>query len=102
MILSNKKIRCKTVIASSFFVQRVCAVIIGLAAGCGFAGAITPVEADAIFEAHTKAFYRVENGRGWHTKNTEGGRADFWMQAEMLEMARRLKAPVLPPELVNP
>ena len=50
------------------------------------AGAFTPADADAIFEAHTKAFYRVENGMGWHTKNTDGGKADFWMQAEMLEM----------------
>jgi predicted alpha-1,6-mannanase (GH76 family) len=48
--------------------------------------AIAAVEADAIFDAHTKAFYHVENGRGWHRKNTEGGKADFWMQAEMLEM----------------
>jgi predicted alpha-1,6-mannanase (GH76 family) len=28
----------------------------------------------------------VENGKGWHTKNTDGGKADFWMQAEMMEM----------------
>lgn len=48
--------------------------------------AFTQADADTIFEAHRKAFYRVEDGRGWHTKNTEGGRADFWMQAEMLEM----------------
>ncbi len=48
--------------------------------------AFTAADADAIFEAHTKAFYRVENGRGWHLKRTDGGRADFWMQAEMLEM----------------
>ena len=52
----------------------------------GRAGAFTAADADTIFEAHTKAFYRVENGQGWHAKTTEGGRADFWMQAEMLEM----------------
>jgi predicted alpha-1,6-mannanase (GH76 family) len=48
--------------------------------------AFTAADSDAIFEAHTKAFYRVENGQGWHLKRTDGGRADFWMQAEMLEM----------------
>lgn len=53
----------------------------------GFANAFTTADADTIFEAHTKAFYRVENGKGWHLKTTEGGRrTDFWMQAEMLEM----------------
>jgi len=50
------------------------------------ARAYTPEDADTIFAAHTKAFYRVENGRGWHTKSTEGGKADFWTRAEMLEM----------------
>jgi predicted alpha-1,6-mannanase (GH76 family) len=52
----------------------------------GSVQAFSTADADAIFDAHTKAFYRVENGKGWHTKTTEGGRADFWMQAEMLEM----------------
>jgi len=52
----------------------------------GRAQAITTADADTIFEAHTKAFYRVENGRGWHLKTSDGGKADFWMQAEMLEM----------------
>lgn len=51
------------------------------------ASAYTAADADTIFAAHTKAFYRVENGRGWHLKNTEGhGKADFWTRAEMLEM----------------
>jgi predicted alpha-1,6-mannanase (GH76 family) len=51
-----------------------------------FAEAITAVEADALFEAHTKAFYREKDGRAWHTKDTEGGKADFWTRAEQLEM----------------
>ncbi|MES2922131.1 MAG: glycoside hydrolase family 76 protein [Verrucomicrobiota bacterium] len=59
---------------------------------CGMLGgdlarAFTAADADTIFDAHTKAFYRVEDGRGWHRKNTEGARkADYWTRAEMLEM----------------
>jgi predicted alpha-1,6-mannanase (GH76 family) len=48
--------------------------------------AFTSADADAIFEAHTKAFYRSEDNRAWHAKTTEGGKADFWMQAELMEM----------------
>ncbi len=58
-----------------------CCALVG-----GRAMAFTQADADTIFEAHTKTFYRVEGGRGWHTKRTDGGRTDFWMQAEMLEM----------------
>lgn len=47
---------------------------------------ITAAQADTLFEAHTKAFYREKDGRGWHSKDTEGGKADFWTRAEMLEM----------------
>jgi predicted alpha-1,6-mannanase (GH76 family) len=43
-------------------------------------------DADTLFEAHTKAFYRVKDGRAWHAKSTDGGKSDFWMQAEQLEM----------------
>ncbi len=42
--------------------------------------------ADEAFEAHTKAFYRERDDRAWFAKDTEGGRADFWTQAEQLEM----------------
>lgn len=42
--------------------------------------------ADALFEAHTKAFYREKDGRAWHAKDTDGGKADFWTRAEMMEM----------------
>ena len=48
--------------------------------------AFTSADADALFEAHAKAFYREENGRAWFTKDTEGGKADFWTRAEQLEM----------------
>ena len=48
--------------------------------------AFTAADADTLFEAHTRAFYRVEDGRAWFTKSTEGGKADFWMRAEQMEM----------------
>jgi hypothetical protein len=46
---------------------------------CGalLAQTITPAEADALFEAHTKAFYREKDGHAWHAKDTEGGKDDF-------------------------
>jgi predicted alpha-1,6-mannanase (GH76 family) len=50
------------------------------------AGAFTSADADAIFEAHARAFYRLDDGRAWFTKDTEGGKADFWTRAEQLEM----------------
>ncbi|MDB6068833.1 MAG: hypothetical protein JWL81_4 [Verrucomicrobiales bacterium] len=50
------------------------------------ARAFTAADADAIFDAHAKAFYREADGKAWFTKDTEGGKADFWMRAEMLEM----------------
>ncbi|MEO7318316.1 MAG: glycoside hydrolase family 76 protein [Chthoniobacteraceae bacterium] len=47
----------------------------------------TVADADAIFDAHTKAFYRAKDGLGWHLKDTEKGRkADFWTRAEQMEM----------------
>lgn len=39
-----------------------------------------------MFEAHAKAFYREKEGRAWYAKDTEGGKTDFWMLAEQLEM----------------
>jgi predicted alpha-1,6-mannanase (GH76 family) len=42
--------------------------------------------ADSAFDAYVKAFYKEEDGSGWFMKNTDGGRADFWMQAEEIEM----------------
>ncbi len=59
-----------------------------LTVSCGAltARAFTAADADAVFDAHTQAFYRVTNGVAWHTKTTDGSKADFWMQAEQLEM----------------
>ena len=54
--------------------------------GAFTARAFTAADADAIFDGHTQAFYRVTNGVAWHTKSTDGGKADYWMQAEQLEM----------------
>lgn len=50
------------------------------------AEAYTSSDADTIFEAHRKAFFREERGKGWHAKSTEGGKADFWTRLEMMEM----------------
>ncbi len=49
--------------------------------------AFTSADADALFEAHTKAFYRMTNGGAFYLKSTEGSKpADFWTEAEQLEM----------------
>lgn len=50
------------------------------------ADAFSPADADAVFEAHTRAFYREQDGRAWHAKDTDGGKADFWTRAEQMEM----------------
>jgi predicted alpha-1,6-mannanase (GH76 family) len=50
------------------------------------AQSITSADADTLFEAHAKAFYREKEGQAWFTKNTEGGKADYWMRAEQMEM----------------
>jgi hypothetical protein len=56
--------------------------------GCGAleARAFTAADADTLFDSHIKAFYREQDGRAWFTKDTEGGKADFWKRAEELEM----------------
>src|SRR4051812_39683392 len=65
---------------------RIVALSVALTCGALTARAFTAADADAVFEAHTRAFYRVTNGLAWHAKTTDGGRADFWTQAEQLEM----------------
>ena len=55
--------------------------------GTMWAQTFTAADADTIFEAHTKAFFREADGRGWHLKNTaETKKADFWTRAEQMEM----------------
>ncbi len=48
--------------------------------------AFTSANADAMAQAHTAAFYHVQDGKAWFAKSTEGGTADFWMWAEQMEM----------------
>ncbi len=50
------------------------------------AHAFTAADADTLFESHSKAFYRTDEERGWHAKDTEEGKADFWKSAEQMEM----------------
>ena len=64
-----------------------------LAAACFVAGCktsaaetFTAADADILFQAHVRAFYRVEDGRAWFTETTLGGKATFWTQAEQMEM----------------
>ena len=67
-------------------VARMAVLCVLLSCGALTARAFTAPDADAIFDAHTKAFYRVTNGVAWHAKSTDGGKADYWMQVEQLEM----------------
>ena len=51
------------------------------------ARAFTSADADAIFDAHAKAFYRTKDGGAFYRKNSESNQpADFWTEAEQLEM----------------
>ncbi len=50
------------------------------------ARAFTEADADTLFEAHGKAFYREENGRAWFRESTDGGKVSYWMRAEQMEM----------------
>ena len=50
------------------------------------AHALSAAEADAAFDSFNAAFYVVSSGRGYYKADTGGGRADFWKQAEMIEM----------------
>ena len=67
-------------------VARLALLYLAITCGAMTVRAFTSADADAIFDAHTKAFYRVTNNIAWHAKTMEGGKADYWMQAEQLEM----------------
>ena len=55
--------------------------------GAPAAKAFTSTDADTIFEAHTKAFYKEKNGCAWFKESTTGEKkASFWTRAEQLEM----------------
>ncbi|HTH48745.1 MAG TPA: hypothetical protein VMB21_14625 [Candidatus Limnocylindria bacterium] len=45
------------------------------------AAAFTAAEAETLFQAHAKAFYREQDGRAWFQESTEGKKTSFWMRA---------------------
>ena len=65
-----------------------CAVALGwaLMGPGGTARAFTSADADASFNAHTKAFYVEKDGHAWFKESTDGGKVSYWMRAEQLEM----------------
>lgn len=50
------------------------------------AAGFTEADAETLFQAHTKAFYREQDGRAWFRESTEGKKTSFWMRAEQMEM----------------
>src|SRR4051812_3066794 len=48
--------------------------------------AFTASDADAALVVFNKAFYVVENGKGYFKEDTNGDRNHFWTQAEEIEM----------------
>src|ERR1041385_1204324 len=62
--------------------------LIAFALCCGplAARAFTSADADTLFDAHTKAFYRMKDGRAWYQESTDGGKVSYWMRAEQMEM----------------
>lgn len=48
--------------------------------------AFSNADADNIFNSYNNAFYVSSAGQGYYKADTGGGRADFWKQAEEIEM----------------
>src|SRR4051812_5662143 len=48
--------------------------------------AFSSTDADTIFNSDNNSFYVVSSGNGYYKADTGGGRADFWKQAEEIEM----------------
>lgn len=65
------------------WIALLCLMVPGVAPA---ARAFTAADADALFQAHTQAFYREQDGRAWFKETTEGGKASYWMRAEQMEM----------------
>jgi predicted alpha-1,6-mannanase (GH76 family) len=65
------------------------------------ARAFTAADADAIFDAHAKAFYRVEDGKAWFRESTDGGKVSYWMRAEQMEMVLDAYERTKKPELLE-
>jgi predicted alpha-1,6-mannanase (GH76 family) len=52
------------------------------------AGPSLPLVADIAYDAFTKVFYTVQNGKGYYVNNSGTANADaWWTQAELIEMA---------------
>lgn len=47
--------------------------------------AVSPADADAIFQAHSEAFYAEKAGLAWFKESTDGGKVSYWMRAEQME-----------------
>jgi predicted alpha-1,6-mannanase (GH76 family) len=62
------------------------AICLAVSCGAAVAGDFTSVDADALLEAHTRAFYQVKDGLAWFKETTDGGKVSFWMRAEEMEM----------------
>jgi predicted alpha-1,6-mannanase (GH76 family) len=73
-------------IGTAYFCLRIAAVCLPMLCGITAAGAFTLQDADALLQAHTKAFLEGNDAFGWFKKNTSGGKADFWKRAELMEM----------------
>ena len=79
----------ETSVASRFPSRRCIAGLLALCVSLSWAlpaRAFTAADADMIFNAHAKAFYRVDNGRAWFAESTDGGKVSYWMRAEQMEM----------------
>src|SRR6185437_2516211 len=74
---------------ASWRIRATWTVMLFFVVGCGpfTVHAFTSADADTLFAAHAKAFYRTTNGGAFYLKSTEGNKpADFWTEAEQLEM----------------
>ncbi len=70
-------------------VRAIFLALLCLTMGCGALStrAFTSADADALFDAHAKAFYREKDGKAWFKESTEGEKkVSYWMRAEQLEM----------------
>lgn len=57
-----------------------------LAWASSVARAMDPGAADIAFNAYNSRFYVLNHGLGHYKEDTEGGRTDFWVRAEQIEM----------------
>jgi len=71
------------------WMRAVCLAVLSITVNCSTltVRAFTSTDADTLFEAHAKAFYRMTNGGAFYRKSTETNKpADFWTESEQLEM----------------